>query len=120
MAGEAARAALEAKAARLRAALAGLPGISEKRMFGGLCFLLDGNMLVGLHGEKLGGGAMFRVGREGEAGALALPGTRVMEMAGRRMAGYVDLDAAGLEAPETLRRLLSAAIAFVGTLPPKP
>ena len=57
----------EGLAELMRGDLAGVPGITEKKMFGGLCFLLDGNMLCGVHK----GGGMFRVGKDNEAAALA-------------------------------------------------
>ncbi|HEU0220987.1 MAG TPA: TfoX/Sxy family protein, partial [Paracoccaceae bacterium] len=66
----------------LRGSLAGVAGISEKRMFGGRCFLLDGNMLCGVHRDW----AMFRVGREAEGAALAIPGAAAMRFTGRPMA----------------------------------
>ena len=73
----------------LRGDLVGRPGITEKRMFGGLAFLVDGNMLCGVHPK----GAMFRVGKANEAAALAVDGARPMDFTGRPMGGFVDVDA---------------------------
>ena len=107
---------IEAQAAILRAALEGLPGIAEKRMFGGLCFLLDGNMLCGTWKH----GGMFRVGKDNACAALRLPGATPMTATGRAMAGLVTVspDALACEAHRTA--LIGLALAFVGGLPPKP
>ena len=98
----------------LRAALAKRGGISEKKMFGGICFLLNGNMLCGTGEDRF----MFRVGKELEAEAMARPGAKPMDFTGRKMGGfvYVDADAAqeaGLES------WIDLAARFVGRLPPK-
>lgn len=108
----------EGLAQLLRDDLAHRP-FAEKRMFGGLCFMLDGNMLCGVTGEAKGGGGMFRVGPERMAEALAVPGARPMDFTGRPMKGFVEC------APETLAddaaraRLLDIALDFAATLPPK-
>ena len=78
----------EALATKLRSILKDKSGIDEKKMFGGLCFFLNSNMLCGV--EK--GRFMFRVGKEQEAHALSRPGTRVMEFNGRRMGGMIWVD----------------------------
>ncbi len=101
-------------AGRVRAILSG-PGVSEKPMFGGLCFLIDGNMVAGASPQR---GLLLRVGRDGYAAALARPGTRAMEMRGRPVAGYVYVDPAGL-ADDALAGWIAEATAFVRTLPAK-
>ncbi len=98
----------------LRRALENRAGISEKKMFGGVCFLLNGNMLCGTGEDRF----MFRVGKEQEAEAMARPGAAPMDFTGRKMGGfvYVDVDAAmdaGLES------WINLAARFVGNLPPK-
>ena len=70
---------------RLRAALSTEPGVTEKAMFGGLAFLLHGNMAVGLSGQEL----MVRVGPEASDDALAHPHTRPFDMSGRPMKGWI-------------------------------
>lgn len=76
--------------ARFRSALAGHVGISEKKMMGGLCFLLDGNMIGGADRDKDGRGRfMFQVGKDIEAEALLRDGAEIIEMGGRRMGGMV-------------------------------
>ena len=109
----------DATADLLREMLDDDPRITEKKMFGGLCFLLSGNMLCGVHSRKVGGGAMFRVGEDGEASALALPGTKPMEMTGRRMKGFIDVTADALEADVTRKQMLDLALAYVGPMPAK-
>lgn len=104
---------------RMRDMLDGLAGLSEKRMMGGICFLVDGNMVGGARRTKEGDGHfMLRVGKDNEDEALTRTGTRPMIHGGRKMGGFVYLDedaAAG-----TLRDLCSLALSFVATLPPKP
>ncbi|MEM9048017.1 MAG: TfoX/Sxy family protein [Pseudomonadota bacterium] len=106
---------IEEQAAILRDALTGLPGISEKRMFGGLCFLLNGNMLCG--SWKHGG--MVRVGKARAAAAMTEPGVDAMTATGRRMSGLVRLAPEVLEDDAARGRLLALALAFVGALPAK-
>jgi TfoX/Sxy family transcriptional regulator of competence genes len=99
---------------RLRAALDGLP-IREQRMFGGTCFLLSGNMLVGTSKR----GLLVRVGKDAHAAAVARAHAKPMEMGGRAMEGYVFVDEAGTKSARDLNVWLSLARAFVETLPPK-
>lgn len=91
------------------------PDVSERKMFGGLCFMLSGNMLCGVHS----GGAMFRVGKEREAEALALPGVSPLAFTGRRMGGLVDVNDAAFYDANLRKQLLSLAFSFVAALPPK-
>ncbi|MBM3516317.1 MAG: TfoX/Sxy family protein [Alphaproteobacteria bacterium] len=104
----------EALATRLRHALSGVAGVSERSMFGGLCFLLDGNMLCGVEKTRY----MFRVGKEKEAAALARPGAAPMDFTGRPLGGMVWVDAAECRGWR-LAGWLSLARAFVGKLPKK-
>ena len=70
---------------RLRKALQDRKGISERKMFGGICFMLNGNMLCGVEGSRL----MFRVGAAQEPKELAKPGASPMDFIRRPMRGYV-------------------------------
>ena len=98
----------------LRDDLAGEP-FSEKKMFGGLCFLSGGHMICGLHK----GGTMYRVGKESYAEALTLPGVQPMLMGDRPMAAMVTLSLED-SADDTLRTpVLALALATVRALPPK-
>jgi len=101
--------------AGVRAALAGAGSISEVKMFGGIGFMLDGNMVAAVSGR----GLLLRVGRDACAEALARPGAHPVEMRGRTIAGYVRVDPAAL-GKSALRGWLREAAAFVRTLPPKP
>lgn len=92
-----------------------LPGLSEKRMFGGLCFLLNGNMLCGVHRD----GAMYRVGKAQEAEALALPGVTPLAFTGRPMGGLVDADETAMGTEATRAALTRLALSFVSPLPAK-
>ena len=101
-------------AERMRAVLGGTGAVREVRMFGGLCFMLNGNMVAGTSKR----GLLVRVGKEQHADALARPGAKPMEMAGRPMAGHIFVDPAPRD-ERTLRDWLELAVAFVETLPPK-
>lgn len=102
-------------AQRIRDAVAGNPAVTEKRMFGGVAFLLRGLMFVGVSGRSL----MARVGAASHADALKRPHVREMDFTGRPMNGYVYVDPGGLETAEQLRFWLERCERFVSTLPPK-
>jgi TfoX/Sxy family transcriptional regulator of competence genes len=99
----------------LRDALSQLDGISEKRMFGGLCFLLNGNMICGVHKD----GGMARVGKQNETAALELDRVDPLSFTGRRMGGMVDLNDAAIEDDEVREAVLALAKQFVSPLPVK-
>jgi TfoX/Sxy family transcriptional regulator of competence genes len=101
-------------AAALRKALSGVRGVTERNMFGGICFLVNGNMLAGVETERY----MFRVGKERHAEALARPGARSMAFTGRPLAGFVWVDAARLST-KSLASWVRYALHYVGTLPRK-
>jgi TfoX/Sxy family transcriptional regulator of competence genes len=105
----------EQLASRIRDALAQEPGYSERRMFGGLCFMLDGHMTAGVVGATL----MLRVGPDQYQAALAQPHAREMDFTGRPLKGMVYVDAAGVRTAPALARWLKRAVAFVRTQPPK-
>jgi hypothetical protein len=101
-------------AARMRRALAAYPGITERKMFGGYCWMLRGNMLCGVEVGRY----MFRVGKELEAQALSRPGASPMDITGRPMRGFVWVRADEAEG-RALRGWIDFASRFVGTLPSK-
>ena len=105
----------EGLAQRVREALAGGPGITERRMFGGLAFLVDGKMFVGISGSKL----MARVGVGRYQDALAVPHVRQMDFTGKPMKGYVYVDPAGLEADDALAAWVNWCSGYVERLPVK-
>ena len=80
-------------AERMRKALQTRAGIVEKKMFGGVCWMLNGNMLCGVEVGRF----MFRVGKDREAQALRRPGASAMDITGRPMAGFLWVDAAHTE-----------------------
>lgn len=107
----------EGLAELLRTDLADHAGIEEKKMFGGLAFMLNGNMLCGVHGKS--GGGMFRVGKDNEAAAKAIPGAGDMNFTGKKMGGMVDVDEDAFGDDERRGSLLALALEFVSGLPAK-
>jgi TfoX/Sxy family transcriptional regulator of competence genes len=105
----------EALAGRVRRAIAGREGISERKMFGGLCLMLHGNMFAGVMQEEL----MLRVGAERFEAALSKPGARPMDFTGRPMAGYIYVAPPAFATEKGLQAWLDEALGFVQTLPPK-
>jgi len=110
----------EILAMRIRDALqAGGVATSEKRMMGGMIFLINGNMLMGLKTLKTGQEQfMFRVGKEHEDKALAILATRPMVHGGRRMSGFLFINEDACPA-ETFTSLMAMASDYVSSLPPK-
>ncbi len=90
-------------------------GIATKKMFGGLCYLLHGNMVCGIVGETL----MLRLGNEGAEAALAEPHTRPMDFTGRPLRSMLYVDPGGIESDAELEAWVERALAFAQTLPPK-
>jgi hypothetical protein len=100
-------------AEKIRARLSGEPGLTEKKMFGGLAFLVGGNMSVAASGQ---GGLLVRVD-PGESEALvAATSARPMEMRGREMAGWLRVDPAN---DEELADWVDRGVSFARSLPPK-
>ena len=99
----------------VRADLGLRAGLSEKPMFGGLVFLLDGHLLCGARGE----GMLARLGKGNDAWALTIDGIAPMVMGERVMEGWVRASPEACADAALRRRLIAEAIAFVDTLPPK-
>jgi TfoX/Sxy family transcriptional regulator of competence genes len=89
--------------------------IAEKQMFGGIAFLLGGNMCVGVSGNEM----MVRVGADGAGDALARPHTRPFDMTGRPMKGWIMVAPEGLDTKRQLASWIQRGVAFAGSLPPK-
>lgn len=89
----------EILAGRVRSALEGVSGVTERRMFGGLAFLLNGRMCCGIVGDDL----MVRVPMAEHEAALKRPHVRPMDFTGRPMKGFVYVAAAGIRTPRALR-----------------
>jgi TfoX/Sxy family transcriptional regulator of competence genes len=102
----------EALATRIRTVLGPRPDVTEKKMFGGLAFLLSQKMLVGIIDSEL----MVRVGPERYAAALMTPHARVMDFARRPMKGYVFVAAQGVKTVKGLKPWVEQALAFVATV----
>jgi TfoX/Sxy family transcriptional regulator of competence genes len=106
----------EAFAARLRSALAGADALTEKAMFGGLAFLIAGNMAVGIANT---GELIVRVAPDETADALAEPHTRVFDMSGRPMKGWILVAAEATGDQDQLAAWVARGVGFARTLPPK-
>ena len=105
----------ESLAERVRGELAALEGLSERRMFGGLCFMLHGNMALGIEKDRL----MVRVGPEAYESALRKPHARPMDMTGRPMRGFVVVPPEGLATSEILKDWVGQGVDYALRLPPK-
>ena len=105
----------EELAERVREQLAPHRGLAEKAMFGGVAFLLDGNMAVGLSGDEL----MVRVGPDRFDEVLARPHTRPFDMTGRPMKGWILVSAEALCGARELADWVAEGVAFARSLPPK-
>jgi TfoX/Sxy family transcriptional regulator of competence genes len=101
-------------ALKVRAALQSVEAVREVKMFGGVGFLVHGNLVAAASDR----GLLLRVGRERQDEALAQPGTRPMEMRGRRMEGYVYADPPP-RSEDAIKARLRLALDYVQTLPPK-
>lgn len=105
----------EALADRVRTVLADRGGVVERKMFGGLAFMVDGHMACGLVGDEL----MLRLGPDGAEAALEKSHVRPMDFTGRPMSGMVYVSQAGLPDETALSDWVGRSLAFVATLPPK-
>lgn len=105
----------EGLAERIRNLVGPTGGVSERKMFGGLCFLVNGNMSFGVVGSEL----MVRVGPDAYPETLTLPKAREMDFTGRAMRGMVFVSEDGISEDEDLQEWLDRGMAFAGSLPPK-
>lgn len=105
----------EGLAQRMREVLQHEPLVAEKKMFGGLCFLFEGLMFVGIVGNEL----MARAGPDYHDTAMVQSGVRVMDFTGKPMRGYVFVSPDALEDDSQLAFWIKHCLAFVQTLPPK-
>ena len=101
---------------RLREMLAGGPGVVEKRMFGGVAFLVDGHLAVGASSK---GGLLLRVDPGQRDSLLADPRAEPFVMRGRPMSGWLRIDIDGSANDDELNRWVEHGLAYVRTLPPK-
>ena len=104
----------ESLAARVRVHMRDQPSLTEQKMFGGIAFMIGGNMACGVMKDEL----MVRTGPERFAAALARPCARPMEFTGRAMTGMVSVGTGGLGDPE-LSEWVDLGVGFAGSLPVK-
>lgn len=105
----------ESLASRIRDALARKKNIEERKMFGCICFLLNGNALAGVWKNRL----IARLGPDEGEPALREPHVRAFDITGRPMRNWVAVEPEGVEDDEHLKDWLERAIKFVKTLPAK-
>ncbi|MAG12988.1 MAG: RNA methyltransferase [Spirochaetales bacterium] len=105
----------EGLAERMRAVLEGRNDIEEKHMFGGIGFLLRGNMACGVHKDWL----IIRIGEDRYRESLELPHVRDFDLTGRAMKGWLVVDPPGYDDDGQLEEWMQAGISFAETLPPK-
>ena len=106
----------EELADRLRELVQGEKGVTEKRMFGGLAFLINGNMAVSASGQ---GGLLLRVDPAETDELVADPNARRFEMRGREMDGWLRIDTDGLSSDRQLEQWVARGVAYARSLPPK-
>jgi TfoX/Sxy family transcriptional regulator of competence genes len=106
----------EELAERIREVVQDEPGLSEKRMFGGLAFLLDGNMAVAASGQ---GGLLLRIDPSHAESLVDHQHVFRFEMRGREMDGWLRVDPEAVETDDALRRWLAHGIGYARTLAPK-
>ena len=105
----------EGSAERIRELLTEQENVSERKMFGGLAFMLNGHMTIGLNNDDL----MVRIGAEKHEEALAEPHTRKMDFTGRSMRGYIFVNPEGYTEDDDLAAWIKRASDFTLSLPPK-
>src|SRR5688572_25687428 len=105
----------EILAERVRTLVQHRDGYSERKMFGGLCFMLHGNMFAGVVRDDL----MLRVGKDAFDEALTRAGANSMDFTGRPMVGMVFVEPQGRTSKEALQAWLNDALSFVENIPPK-
>ncbi|MCA8995491.1 MAG: TfoX/Sxy family protein [Planctomycetaceae bacterium] len=100
---------------RVRVQLSGLAGLTEKKMFGGLGFLMNGHMCCGIWQESL----IARVGPNSYQECLDLPGAGEFDITGRPMTGWIMVAPNGVVTDDDLANWIDRCVDFVKTLPPK-
>jgi hypothetical protein len=103
-------------AGRIRALVDGEPGLEEKKMFGGLGFIVGGNMAIAASGQ---GGLLVRVDPEASSDLVATTSAEVMVMRGRPMAGWLRVESADVTTDEELGRWVRVGVGYARSLPAK-
>jgi TfoX/Sxy family transcriptional regulator of competence genes len=105
----------ELLAQRIREILSNTPGITEKKMFGGIGYMLLGNMICGVNKDDL----IMRVGTDRHTEALRRPHTRVFDFTGKPMSGWIRISAEGYNSYEELKGWVQLGLDHARSLPPK-
>jgi TfoX/Sxy family transcriptional regulator of competence genes len=105
----------EALATRVRSLVASADGVVEKKMFGGLAFLVNGNMSVGVHGSEL----IVRIDPGETDAALREPGARIFDITGRPMKGWLLVAAQSLAEKKVLTDWVKRGVGYARSLPRK-
>ncbi|HSG78266.1 MAG TPA: TfoX/Sxy family protein [Acidimicrobiia bacterium] len=105
----------EALADEVRVRIGTRPDLREQRMFGGIGFMIGGNLAVGISGDEL----MVRVGKDAHEEAEALPGARTFDMGARPMRGWISVAPEGFASDAGLDAWVARGVAFAESLPPK-
>jgi TfoX/Sxy family transcriptional regulator of competence genes len=100
---------------RIRARIGPRPELTEREMFGGIAFMINGNMAVGVSGEEL----MVRVGKEAHEQAVARPGARTFDMGARPMTGWINVTDDGYDSEEDFAYWVDQGLAYAESLPAK-
>ena len=105
----------EVLAERVSATIATVPMLEEMKMFGGVGYLLSGNMAVGVHKNNL----IVRVGHEGFEEKMSMPHTVPFDITGKAMKGWLMVEPGGVESDEDLNYWIDQGVNFAQSLPPK-
>ena len=105
----------EELATRMRAELGRARGLQEKKLFGGIGFLLNGNMACGVHGQ----GMIVRLGTADYEAALKMPHVKVFDMTGLPMTGWIVVEKAGYKSKQALQHWIRKSTKSAKSLPPK-
>jgi hypothetical protein len=105
----------EQLAERIRQQLGKQKGLTEKKMFGGAAFLVNGNMACGVHGNKM----IVRLEPDATAKALSRPHTQVFDLTGRPMKGWILVQPEGLTTKAALSKWIQAGVKYASSLPAK-
>jgi len=105
----------EQLASRVHKQLSGQAGLVEKKMFGGLAFIINGNMSVGVHGSEL----IVRIDPETTDAALQEPGARLFDITGRPVKGWLLVGGPGIKTPASLAQWVRRGVEFALSLPKK-
>ncbi len=102
-------------AQRIRSIIGAVPGLVEKKMFGGVGYLIHGNMACGVNGDHV----IIRLPEAEYAEALSQPHVHVFDMTGRPMKGWITVDSTGIENDQALKAWVDRGLQYAQTLPPK-